>query len=87
MNTRRSDIAWLVLLAATAVTWTVGETGAAGFVAMATILVMSLIKARLVALDFMGLRAVRPFWRALLLGWLGVVLGLIAFAYYLGLPG
>ena len=80
----RPDIALVVLLGATLCTWLIGETGAAGAVSMLAILLIGAIKARLVIIDFMGLRGVKFFWRAVLLGWLIVVLGLIALAYWLG---
>ena len=87
MNTRQLNIVWLVLLVATAMTLGIGEFGEAnglsGRFAMAALLVISFVKGRLVVLDFMGLRGVKFFWRALLLGWLLVVSGLIALAYWI----
>lgn len=85
MNTRQLNIALVVLLIATLATFEIGERGGAGPLAMAALLVISFVKGRLVALDFMGLRRVRLFWRGLLLGWLLLVSTLIAIAYWIAL--
>ncbi|MDR2186761.1 MAG: cytochrome C oxidase subunit IV family protein [Azonexus sp.] len=77
--------AWLVLLIATGVTWYLGEVGAAGTAAIATMLIIAFIKGRLVILDFMELRAAPRFWRILLEGWLIVVGSLILLAYWMSL--
>ena len=44
---------------------------------------ISIIKGRLVMLDFMGLRGVKFFWRGLMIGWLLLVSALIAIAYWI----
>jgi len=85
MKPDRLDFVWLFLLAATLTTWLLGEEGAAGLGVMATLMVISFLKGRFVVLDFMGLRQTRLAWRALVLGWLSLVTGLIALAYWLGL--
>lgn len=78
----RIDTLALLLLAGTAVSVLVAEQGAvaphAGLVAL--VLLLSLVKGALVALDFMELRQAPPRWRRLLLGWLLGVLALIALA-------
>lgn len=77
--------AWLVLLAATGITWWLGESGAAaGTWAVATMLGLALIKDLLVIYDFMELRDAPAIWKAFLIGWLGFVLAMIALAYWLG---
>jgi cytochrome c oxidase subunit IV len=90
MNVKRLDLTWAFLLLATLVTWRIGEAeqGLAGgsVAAMATVALIAFFKGRAVALDFMGLRGVKALWRGLLLGWLILVLGLIALAYRLGMP-
>ena len=83
MNTRHLNFVLVVLLLATLTTFEIGERGGAGPLAMAALLVISFIKGRLVALDFMGLRGVKFFWRSLLLGWLLLVSTLIAIAYWI----
>ena len=90
MNTRQLNVVWVVLMLATAATYAISEVGTqigiAGPLAMAALLAISIVKGRLVMLDFMGLRGVRFFWRGLLLGWLLLVSALIAVAYWIALP-
>ena len=87
MNTRQLNFVWVVLMLATAATFAIGEIGErigiAGPLAMATLLAISIIKGRLVMLDFMGLRGVKFFWRGLMIGWLLLVSALIAIAYWI----
>ncbi|UCV12456.1 cytochrome C oxidase subunit IV family protein [Dechloromonas denitrificans] len=77
--------AWLVLLVATAMTWYLGEVGAAGTWAIVTMLLIAFIKGRLVILDFMELREAPLMWRLLLEGWLILVSSLILLAYWISL--
>lgn len=89
MDIRRIDLTWALLLVATFITWRIGEAEqgqVGGFAAMAAVGLIALLKGRAVALDFMGLRRVKALWRGLMLGWLVLVLGLVALAYWLGLP-
>lgn len=76
---------WLILLAATAATWWLGEMGAAGTGAIVAMLLIACIKGRLIALDFMELRHAPLLWRILLEGWLLLVSSLILLAYWLSL--
>ncbi|MDD2989629.1 MAG: cytochrome C oxidase subunit IV family protein [Zoogloea sp.] len=89
MNTRHLNTVWVVLLLATLATFAIGETGdmlgITGPVAMLLLLSISIVKGRLVVLDFMGLRGVKFFWRSLLIGWLLLVSALIAVAYWIAL--
>ena len=77
--------AWLILLAATALTWYLGESGAAGTGAIIAMLLIAFVKGRLVILDFMELREAPRMWRVLLEGWLILVSGLILLAYWMSL--
>ncbi|WP_371323147.1 cytochrome C oxidase subunit IV family protein [Dechloromonas sp. ZY10] len=77
--------AWLVLLAATGLTWYLGESGAAGTGAIVAMLLIAFVKGRLVILDFMELRHAPRLWRILLEGWMLLVGGLILLAYWLSL--
>ena len=83
MNTRQLNFVWVVLMLATLATYAIGEVGSqlgiVGPLAMAALLVISFVKGRLVALDFMGLRGVKFFWRGLLIGWLLLVSALLVF--------
>ena len=89
MNTRQLNFVWVVLMLATLATFAIGEVGErigiAGPLAMAALLAISIIKGRLVMLDFMGLRGVKFFWRGLMIGWLLLVSALIAIAYWIAL--
>jgi heme/copper-type cytochrome/quinol oxidase subunit 4 len=78
---------WLLLLAATGVTFWLGESGLSGKAGMAPVLVMfalALVKALLVMLDFMELRHAPALWRRLLVGWLVLVTTGILLAYWIG---
>ena len=77
--------AWLVLMIATAITWYLGEVGAAGTGAIVGMLLIAFIKGRLVILDFMELRQAPRMWRLLLEGWMLLVGSLILLAYWLSL--
>ena len=88
MFTLTTNRIWAILLAATAVTYWLGESGLAGHAGMAPILTMfalAFIKGLLVILDFMGLRHAPRLWRRLLVGWLIFVTSLIVLAYWIGL--
>ena len=85
MHIRRLDLTWALLLLATLTTWLIGDleqgATAAPVAAMATVGVITFFKGRAVALDFMGLRRITFLWRGLVLGWLALVLGLVALAW------
>lgn len=73
----RIDWIWLALLAATVITWWVGEhPGPAGIGQGAALAVLGLALAKgvLIVLDYMELRHAPALWRRLLLGWLGLTL-------------
>ena len=77
--------AWLILMIATCITWTLGEVGAAGTWAIVAMLAIAFVKGRLVILDFIELRAAPTMWRVLLEGWLILVSSLILLAYWMSL--
>lgn len=77
--------AWLVLIVATAITWYLGEVGAAGTTSIIAMLLIAFVKGRLVILDFMELREAPRMWRVLLEGWLILVSSLILLAYWISL--
>jgi len=85
MSSHLLNLVWIVLMAATAVTWFVGELHAAGPKAVALILAVAGVKGWLVIYDFMALRRVKLIWRAVVLGWLLLVLAIIMLAYRMGL--
>lgn len=86
MNTRRLDLTLAGLILATVLTWWLGESGRGGTLMMLFVLGIAGAKSVFVILDFMALRGVRRFWQGLVLGWLALVLLLIALAYRLALP-
>jgi hypothetical protein len=81
MNTaRRLNGLWLALMAATALTWALGESGLAGRSLAwpaAVVFALSLAKGAMIALDFMELRDAPPLWRRFVVGWLAIVVGAI----------
>lgn len=86
MRIARLDLVFLGLLAATGVTWCVGESGTLAGGAPGPVLLifgLALAKGAAIALDFMELRAAPPLWRRLVLGWLAGVLVLIVAAWAL----
>lgn len=87
MNTLKNPAnrAWLILLVATAITWYLGEVGAAGTASIIAMLAIAFVKGRLVILDFMELRDAPLMWRTLLEGWLILVSSLILLAYWISL--
>lgn len=52
----RAGVSWLVLVAATLVSWAVGADHGTGSMAAVVVLAIAAIKVRLVGLDFMELR-------------------------------
>jgi len=78
-------IIWLVLVALTVMTFSLGEAGMSGKGVMLTLLAITMIKSQLVANYFMGLRKTKFLWRAIMFGYFAIVGGLIAVAYLMGL--
>lgn len=81
-RTRADAIFALLALATLASTW-LGEGAAASGQPLATgatlaVLALSAAKGALIALDYMELRSAPALWRRAVMGWLTVVLGLIA---------
>lgn len=79
---------WIALLAATGVTFWLGESGGSAGAGMAAVLLMfamAALKGLWVIYDFMELRHAPALWRRLLVGWLGLVISLIVLAYWVGL--
>ncbi len=72
---------WLTLVALTALTFGLAETGVFGSAILIPMLLATLVKGRIVIDRFMALQGVSGAWRWVVLGWLLVVLGLIAVAF------
>lgn len=80
--------AWLILLAVTAATYWIGESGVAGHGSMTPVLILfalTFVKGLVVILDFLELRHAPALWRWVVLIWLAVVLGGIVLAYWISL--
>lgn len=78
---------WLLLLAATGLTYWLGESGQVGQASMTPVFIIlgaSFFKGLMVINDFMELRHAPSLWRNLLVGWLGFVISMILLAYWLG---
>ena len=78
-------IIWLILVVLTLVSFSIGEAGKTGSLAMLSLLFIALVKGQLVANYFMGLRHVAFGWRAVVLFYFLIVGGLIAVAYIMGI--
>ncbi|GAB1383054.1 MAG TPA: cytochrome C oxidase subunit IV family protein [Ottowia sp.] len=82
------DLAWLAMLAATAVTWALGRGGwvaRAQLAGMAVVFALAWLKGLVVILEFMELRHAPALWRRALIGALTLVVLLILLAYGLSL--
>ena len=80
--------AWLILLAVTAASFWIGESGVAGHGSMVPMLVLfalTFVKGLVVILDFLELRHAPALWRWIVLIWLAVVLAAIVLAYWISL--
>jgi hypothetical protein len=81
----RANIIWLILVAATALTFELGEHGATGSVALAILLGLTWLKGYLIISDFMELRHAQRLWQILIGGWLCLIIAVITFAYAIGM--
>ena len=91
MRFTRTDAVFALLALATLASWWLGEGAAVGGAHLGTIatlavLALSVFKGTLIALDYMELRSAPALWRRVVMGWLGVVLGLVAL-FSVGLRG
>lgn len=80
----RTDILWLLLVAATGLTWRLGDSGGHGLAVVALVFGLAVLKGALVILDFMELRHAPALWRYVVLGWLLTVAAAILFIYSIG---
>ena len=83
MRWNKTDTVFALLALATLASWWLGEGAVAsgrhlGSVATLAVLALSAVKGALIALDYMELRFAPALWRRAVMGWLVVVLGLIA---------
>lgn len=82
---QRIDRLWWAMLAATAASWWIGETGlwTGPLWPLLTVFGLSLFKGLAIALDFMELRGAPAVWRRFVVGWLLLVI-LAVVALHLG---
>lgn len=91
MRFTRADTIFALLAFATLASGWLGEGAAVsgqhlGPVATLAVLALAAVKGALIALDYMELRQAPALWRRAVMGWLVVVLGLIALVS-VGWPG
>lgn len=90
MGTRHINRIWLYMVAATLITFGIGESGLTRVSSTWTIGLMFTLaytKGVLVILDFMELRHAPAMWRALLLGWASVTVFAILLGWWMGSRG
>jgi len=80
-----STVIWLLLVALTVATFSIGEAGMAGKNIMLILLSIAMIKSQMVANYFMALRQTKLIWRLVMLLYFVIVGGLIALAYLIGM--
>lgn len=86
MSARHLNLVFVLLLAGTALTWWLGDSGwaeRAGTWAVLAMFGVSVVKGTMVVLDFMALRGAPALWRRLMLGWLLGVSGAIVLIHAL----
>jgi cytochrome c oxidase subunit IV len=83
MTNTASMRAWVILLALTGLSTGLAETHLSGLAVLVPVLLATLLKGRIVIDAFMGLRHAPILWRVTVIGWLLVVVGLIAFAFHI----
>jgi caa(3)-type oxidase subunit IV len=84
-STLFSTVIWLLLVALTIATFSIGEAGMAGKNIMLILLSIAMIKSQMVANYFMALRQTKLIWRLVMLLYFVIVGGLIALAYLIGM--
>ena len=83
MSILRINTIALLLALATGLSWWLGEEAVLsghhlGTTAVLVVLALSAIKGALIALEFMELRTSPVLWRRMVMGWMVVILGVIA---------
>ena len=76
---------WVLLVALTIATFSIGEAGMTGKNIMLILLSIAMIKSQMVANYFMALRQAKLIWRLVMLLYFVIVGSLIALAYLIGM--
>ena len=84
-STLFSTVIWLLLVALTVATFSIGEAVMAGKNIMLILLSIAMIKSQMMANYFMALRQTKLIWRLVMLLYFVIVGGLIALAYLIGM--
>ena len=84
---RPCTLVYLVLMALTVVTWSIGRSGIGGLTLSLLVLGFAVTKGHLLADWFMGLRFIGGWWRWVVAVWLLLPGGLITFAFILSYRG
>lgn len=72
---------WIALILLTLSTYAMGKLGFSGLPIMIVLLLTAAIKGVLIINDFMELKGVSLLWRAMMYGWLWIVILAIAITY------
>ena len=81
-----STITWIILIAATLLTYWLGESGGdGGWRITQIIFTLAFVKGVLVVFDFMELRHAPRRWQLAMTGWLVFVIGVILLSYRLSM--
>lgn len=84
MKARHATLIWMLLLAATGLSWWLVERhGLAARLASSAALALAALKVRLVFLHFMELRTAPPRWRLAFEAWLLLFFSIIFLGYWL----
>ena len=82
---RRAFWIWIFLVVSTVFAWAMAKTGTGGVAIMALLMGLAFAKGAFVILDYMGIRGAPRLWKAITMGWLGVVCLVIVLGYLKGL--
>lgn len=77
---------WLFLLCLTGTSFALAAHGLTGQALIWPVALLVLLKGGIVIDHFMGLRSVGGLWRAAVLGWLLLLVGLLAYSFTLNYP-
>lgn len=81
-----STARWLLLLCLTSASFALAAHGLTGPALIWPVAILVLAKGSIVIDHFMGLRGVGGPWRAAVLGWLLLLVGLLAYSFTLNYP-
>ena len=80
---RPCTLVYLLLIALSVLTWSVGISGLSGLITAMLVLALSMMKGFLIGDYYMGLKMVTSGWRWVVALWLLLPASLIAYAFYI----